>query len=77
MHIVVLNLPHNGTFTLEDYLVAAPRASQPSSISAAEPHGPRSTHLYTASPREHASLCSSPQEATPWPPRHQAHWSSS
>ena len=45
MHIVMLNLPHDGTFTLEDYLVA-PRASQPSSISAAEPHGPRSTHLY-------------------------------
>ena len=39
MHIVMLNLPHDGTFTLEDYLVA-PRASQPSSISAAELHGP-------------------------------------
>ena len=30
----------------------------------------------TASPWEHVSLCSSPQEAIPWPPRHQAHWPS-
>ena len=42
-----------------------------------EPRRPSLGDAPTASPWEHVSLCSSPQEATPWPPRHQAHWSSS